>query len=123
MPKQVTFSGEREGERVTVRALIDALQKMMIWLRGRDQGESVDWDVVRISLGDPIRMTLSSESANGLITQRMNNLHSLQNKRMPKTAPRLTDEDIEGTMELATVLGKGFKSIKISSTDTPTVKL
>jgi hypothetical protein len=123
MSKQVTFSGKREGQAVTVRALIAVLEKALRWLRGRDENEPVDWEVVRIALGDPVQLTFRSESANGSISQRMGRLHSIQNKRLPKIMPRLTDDDIDGTVELASVLDEGFKSFQISSIDEPTVNL
>jgi hypothetical protein len=123
MAKTVTISGEKTGERVTVRALIAALEKALVWLRGRDPESTVDWEIVRVSLADPVSMTFSSPTANGDISERMRNLHKLQSKKRPKVTPRLTDEDIDGTRELAATIGAEFKSLRISSPGEPTVKL
>lgn len=123
MPKLVTFTGARTGERVTVRPLIVALEGALVWLRGHDPDASVDWEVVKVRLARSVSLTFRSESANGTISERMRNLSRLQRKRMPDVAPRLTDEDIEGTKELASVIGRGFASMKISSPGDPTVKV
>lgn len=123
MSKIVTFSGDRTGSHVTVRALISALEGALVWLRGRDPDSTVDWEVVKVKLSGSIRITFASESANGNISSRMRNLSTLQHKKKPAIAPRLTDEDIEGTKELASVIGHGFDSMKISSPGLPTVKV
>ena len=122
-PQRVTFTGERMGERVTVRTLIDALEGALVWLRGRDPDSTVDWEVVKVAIGKSLRITFSSPNVNGDISTRMRNLHQLQKRRMPKVAPRLTDEDIDGTNRLASMIGKELKSITISSPGAPKVKV
>lgn len=121
--KQVTFTGERVGGRVTVRSLVSALESALVWLRGHDPDDTVDWEVVRVAIGKSLRFTFSSPVSNGDISDRMHNLHNLQKKKMPKVPPRLTDEDVEGTKKLAAMIGDEFKSIRISSPGEPTVKL
>jgi hypothetical protein len=122
-PRIVTITGDRTEARVTVRTLIEALEKALIWLRGRDPTSMVVWEVVKISMGNPVRLTFSSMEANGEISGRLRSLHELEKKRKPKIAPRLTDEDIDGTRELASMIGDRFKSMRISSPGEPTVKL
>lgn len=123
MPKSVTFAGGRIGERVSVRALIAALESALVWLRGHEPDSTVDWEVVRVSLAQNISITFSSESANGAISSRLRNLSQLHSKRKPKGTPRLTDEDIDGTRELASVIGNGFSSMTISSPGEPKVRV
>ncbi len=122
MPKEVTFTGNRKGDAVAVRTLIGVLEKALKWLRGRDEDETVDWEVIRVALGNPISLTFRSETANGPLSARMTHLHSMQNKRAPKTMPRLTDDDIDATIELSSVLDEQFSSLKISSSHEPTVR-
>jgi len=122
-PTLVTFTGERMGTRVTVSALIAALEKALIWLRGRDPNATVDWDVVKIRIDNRLRLTFSSTEDISAIPNRLHMLHELEKKRKPKLSPRLTEEDIDGTQELASMIGEDFVSMKISSPGAPTVKL
>lgn len=122
-PRFVTFTGERMEPRVTVRALIAALEGALIWLRGRDPDSTVDWDVVKVGIDSRIRLTFRSTDGNGMIAGRLRNLHELEKKREPKSPPRLTEEDIDGTQELASLIGRDFYTMRISSPGAPTVKL
>src|SRR5690606_36633332 len=121
--KRVTFTGDRMSDHATVRSLIEALESALIWLRGRDPDSTVDWEIVRVSIGKRLSLTFSSPNANGNISVRMKNLHELQKKRAPKVSPRLTDEDVDGTKQLASMIGGEFKSMRISSPGAPTVRL
>jgi hypothetical protein len=53
----------------------------------------------------------------------MRSLSSLQKAKEPHIAPRLTDDDIDGTKQLAEVIGSDFSSMRISSEGDPTVRL
>lgn len=122
--KLVTFTGERMEARITVRELILALESALVWLRGREPESTVEaWDVVKIKMGIRLIITFRSDQANGEISNRLHNLHELQKKRKPRVLPRLTDEDIEGTKELASIIGEDFTSVKISSPGEPTVNV
>jgi hypothetical protein len=123
MAKQVTFTGHHSGERVRVGDLIEALEYALVWLRGHDPDDTVDWEVVRVRLRPSVSMTFASEAANGQLSRRFNSLNQLQRKRLPPVPPRLTDEDIDGTTKLAGVIGRGFTSMAISSPGEPTVRL
>lgn len=123
-PKRVTFSAKRTGPRVTVRALIGVLESATQWLRTLDPDSPVDWEVVRVSMGQRVSLTFSNPNANGAVSSRMGELSALQRVKPPVVPPRFSEDVIKKTKELAeAVLEGGLEALNISSRGAKTVKV
>ncbi|MGA2440596.1 MAG: hypothetical protein ABSH08_06540 [Tepidisphaeraceae bacterium] len=121
MPKRITIRLSADEPRLTVRALIEMLERILTALRGLDPNLPADWEIVRARLHAPFIFTVENKSANGTVSSRLRSARQFSGRRT--AIPTVTDDEIESTKELTDVLKQGIKSVRISSPGDPTVNI
>ena len=114
MAKLLTIQLESEGDRLTVKSMIDALERALGVLRTLDPNE--EWEVVRVTKNSPLKIYVRSPSVDTVAPKYMSGLRQMGLKRHASLAapPGFGDSVLTATRHLADVLDEGFKGIKIS---------
>jgi len=113
MPKKITIRISADEPRLTVRALIEMLEKTLAALRGLDPNLPADWEIVSARLRPPFIFTFENKDADGMVSSRLRSTRQFTGRK--KTAPVVTDDELESAKELTDVLRHGIKSFRISS--------
>jgi hypothetical protein len=152
MPKTVSFQLRSESsERLTVKSLIDFLERTLEWLKSLDPDQPADWRVIRCRTRPPYRFTFANEASNGSVSNRMREWSgfakpSRRTKLPPMrvgdvnsvtlttdrdsflkdiagtTTTRFSEQEIDSANRLAEAIGSQGE-LRISSPGDPTVKI
>ena len=116
-PSQFTIEVAHQDKPLTVSLLMEALEETLKILQGIQEqmtaeGSAMEWEIVKISMHSPLKITLAPQSENGqkrlgakVIGAYFDGLHSLE---MRADIPAYFDEDsLEATRKLARLSDEG----------------
>lgn len=112
MQKELTIQLDVKGKTLTVKALVEALEKALALLRTLDPNG--EWEVVRMTKNSPVRIVLRNPNAASTAPKYMRNIRGMNRKLGAKRISRLSGPMVVATRDFTNVLNDGFSAIKMS---------
>lgn len=121
MPKELTIELVGKNQKLTVDSLIDALERALITLRNLDPKQPQEWEVVKVRMASPLRITLRNPSAQRLVPNYMRGLKKIEKR--PVIPSYFSEAEVESSRQLADVVSNGIESLKLSFPGERSVKI
>lgn len=119
--KQLTIELGDKGGKLTVRALIQTLEKALAALRDIDGDDSGQWEIVRVSMKSPLKMTVRSIMGNSGVPVKIRDLGRLE--KIAKFPRNFGGSELAVAKELASIIPNEIAYLKLTYTGEKSAKL